>query len=78
MTAAGGELISVEATGPSGRAGKRLYGMLPDGETAVIEMAAASGLPLAAHHQRAHPLRATALGTGESTAPTRWSAAPNI
>lgn len=64
LTAAGGELISVEATGPLGAQVNAFYGMLPDGETAVIEMAAASGLPLVAHHQR-DPLRATTLGTGE-------------
>ena len=40
------------------------FGILADGETAVIEMAAASGLTLVAPHER-NPLRTTTYGTGQ-------------
>jgi glycerate kinase len=40
------------------------WGVLGDGETAAIEMAAASGLPLIPRSQR-DPMRATTYGTGE-------------
>lgn len=40
------------------------YGMLGDGETAVIEMAAACGLDLVPPAQR-HPLLTTTYGVGE-------------
>jgi glycerate kinase len=40
------------------------WGLLGDGQTAVIEMAAASGLPLIRRDQR-NPMRTTSYGTGE-------------
>ena len=40
------------------------FGILADGETAVIEMASASGLTLVAPHER-NPLRTTTYGTGQ-------------
>ena len=40
------------------------FGILSDGETAVIEMASASGLTLVAPHER-NPLRTTTYGTGQ-------------
>ena len=40
------------------------FGILSDGETAVIEMASASGLTLVKPHER-NPLRTTTYGTGE-------------
>lgn len=40
------------------------YGVLGDGETAVIEMAAASGLTLIEPHLR-NPMKTTTYGTGE-------------
>ena len=40
------------------------FGILGDGQTAVIEMAAASGLALLAHEDR-NPLNTTTFGTGE-------------
>lgn len=50
-------------TGPLGRPVKAVWGRLPDG-TAVIESAAASGLPLVKPEER-NPLAATTYGTGE-------------
>ena len=50
-------------TGPLGEKVKAFFGILPDG-TAVIEMAAASGLPLVPGNKR-NPLITTTYGTGE-------------
>ncbi len=40
------------------------YGILPDGKTAVLEMAAAAGLPLLSQSQR-NPMHTTTYGVGE-------------
>lgn len=54
----------VTVTGPMGTPVDCTYGILPDGRTAVLEMAGAAGLPLVAPEQR-DPLRATTYGVGE-------------
>jgi glycerate kinase len=64
VAATGGSLIGVEVTGPLGGSLSAEYGVLGDGVTAVIEMAAASGLHLAAPQDR-DPAVATTYGTGE-------------
>jgi len=64
VDATGGELRPVIARGPLGEPVEACYGLLGDGATAVIEMAAASGLPLVPPAQR-NPLRTTTYGTGE-------------
>lgn len=64
VDAAGGEIIKKEVTGPLGEKVKAFYGLLGDGETAVIEMAAASGLALVPEEKR-NPLKTTTYGTGE-------------
>ena len=64
LDAAGGELISCRVKGPAGQKVTAAYGMLADGRTAVIEMAAASGLALAAGSSK-NPLKTTSYGTGE-------------
>ncbi|WP_337262907.1 MULTISPECIES: glycerate kinase [unclassified Serratia (in: enterobacteria)] len=64
VAATGGELVMVSATGPLGKPVEAFYGLLGDGETAVIEMAAASGLHLAASGER-NPRITTSYGTGE-------------
>ena len=58
----GGEKISVDVTGPLFEPVKSFYGILPD-NTAVIEMAAASGLPMAG--EKKNPMLATTYGTGQ-------------
>ena len=63
VTAGGGEYISKPVTGPLGSTTTARWGMLP-GKVAVIEMAAASGLPLVPSDQR-NPLYTTTLGTGQ-------------
>jgi glycerate kinase len=64
VAATGGRRVEVRVTGPLGEAVDAFYGLLGDGETAVIEMAAASGLELVAPEAR-NPLRTTSRGTGE-------------
>jgi glycerate kinase len=64
VDAVGGEIIPVPVTGPLGGEVTAFFGRLNDGKTAVIEMAAASGLPLVPAEQR-DPRRATTRGTGE-------------
>lgn len=63
VDAVGGTLRTAEVTGPLGSPVQATYGLLPTGE-AVIEMAAASGLPLVPAEQRDPRLTST-FGTGE-------------
>jgi len=60
----GGTRVAARVTGPSGNSVSAFYGVLPDGETAVLEMASAAGLPLVAPSQR-NPRRTTTRGVGE-------------
>ena len=64
VDATDGELISKEVTGPLGDGVEAFFGILGDGNTAVIEMAAASGLPLVPEGKR-NPAKTTTYGTGE-------------
>ena len=62
LTALGGERVTVTVTGPLGTPVEGFYGLLPD-KTAVIEMAAAAGLPLVGGQM--DPERTTTYGVGE-------------
>lgn len=73
LQAVGGEKVSVPVKGPYFEEVPAFYGMLPDG-VAVIEMAAAAGLPLVG--ERLHAEQTTTYGVGELM-PMRWSAAAN-
>lgn len=64
VDATGGTLVTESVTGPLGESVEATYGLLGDDETAVIEMAAASGLPLVPDEKR-DPLVTTTWGTGE-------------
>lgn len=64
VRATGGRLIPVEVHDPLMRPIQARYGVLGDGETAVIEMAEASGLPLLTEQKR-NPMLTTSFGTGE-------------
>lgn len=64
LLALGGERRSVTVTGPLGERVQAVYGVTPS-RVAVMEMAQASGLPLA--HVK-DPMRATSRGTGEMIA----------
>ena len=58
----GGERVTVPVTGPLGDVVQADYGILPDG-SAVIEMAAAAGLPLV--YGRENPMITSTVGVGE-------------
>ncbi|MEH3052970.1 MAG: glycerate kinase [Patulibacter minatonensis] len=69
--ALGGDVHELTATGPLGAPVRASFTLLPPGvggprapRTAIVEVAAASGLPLVAEADR-DPLRATTTGTGE-------------
>ncbi len=64
VDATGGEIIREWVKGPLGDEVEAFYGVLGDGKTAVIEMAAASGLPLVPKDKR-NPLITTTYGTGQ-------------
>lgn len=58
----GGEMIETDVVGPLGENRKCLYGIL--GNTAIIEMASASGLPFVPVEKR-NPLYTTSYGVGD-------------
>lgn len=62
LAACGGRRIDCPCTGPYGGTAPGFYGLLPDG-TAVVELAAAAGLPLAGTDL--HPADATTYGVGQ-------------
>ncbi|WP_282175686.1 glycerate kinase [Vibrio nereis] len=64
VEATGGKVVSASVMDPLGRATDGFYGLLGDDETAVIEMAAASGLHLVDEGER-NPLITTTYGTGQ-------------
>ncbi len=59
-----GRYVTTTARDPLGKSIQGKYGILGDGRTAVIEMAAVSGLPLVPPALR-NPLHTTTFGTGE-------------
>jgi len=63
VTGLNGHLAEAEVCDPLGRKITAQYGILPN-RTAVIEMAAASGLPLLSDSER-NPMLTTTYGTGE-------------
>ena len=64
VDATGGKFVRKKVTGPRGKPVTARYGFLADGDTAVIEMAEASGLPLVSGKSK-NPLLTTTYGTGE-------------
>ena len=64
IAATSGQRIEVAVTDPLGKPVQAFYGLLGDGKTAVIEMAAASGLALIPPAQR-NPLLTSTFGTGQ-------------
>ena len=63
VSATGGDYVSIRVRGPLGNEINSRYGLLPD-NTAVIEMAEASGLRLISDDQR-NPMQTTTYGTGQ-------------
>jgi len=64
VEATGGRMLHRTVTGPRGESVRAALGVAGDGQTAVIEMAAASGLALLETHER-NPMVTTTYGTGE-------------
>lgn len=62
--AQGGERLTASVHDPLMRLIEADYGLLPDGETAIIEMALASGIELITEDER-DPMQTTTYGTGE-------------
>jgi len=63
LTALGGRRVEIPVTGPNFEKLLGFYGILPDGETAVVEMAACAGLPLVRGTR--NPEKTTTYGVGE-------------
>ena len=63
IASSGGKMISIRVHGPMSDEVDAFYGIMGDGKTAVIEMAAASGLPLVLGEK--NPMIATTYGTGQ-------------
>ena len=64
LVAQGGEIREVTVDDPLGRPVRAAWGLLVDGQTAIVEMARASGLRLLREDER-DPLRASTYGTGQ-------------
>ncbi|WP_283607983.1 glycerate kinase family protein [Faecalispora anaeroviscerum] len=62
LAAVGGEKHELQVTGPYGEPITGFYGILPDG-TAVVEMAAAAGLPLVGENK--HAEKTSTFGVGQ-------------
>lgn len=60
----GGELKTVEVTGPLGEKINCLYGILEESKTAIVEMSGAAGITLVSDELR-NPLHTTTYGVGE-------------
>jgi glycerate kinase len=64
VDATGGTIETVTVSGPLRQPVEGFFGLLGDGSTAIIEMAAASGIHLVTPNER-NPLKTTTFGTGE-------------
>lgn len=64
VDATGGEIVEIRVSNPLGEEIDSFYGITGDGKTAIIEMAAASGLGLISQDKR-NPLLTSTKGTGE-------------
>ncbi|MEH7494292.1 glycerate kinase [Neobacillus niacini] len=64
VNALAGQVITQRVTGPLGEKVEGFFGLIHGGKTAVIEMAAASGLHLVSLEKR-NPLKTTTFGVGE-------------
>lgn len=60
----GGNYRRIQVTGPDGEKVQAKYGIFPDGETVVMEMAQAAGITLIPPEKR-NPRKATTFGVGE-------------
>lgn len=63
LQAVGGQRLTERVQGPWGGPVDAAFALLPDGKTAVVEMAACAGLPLAG--ERKNPEQTTTFGVGQ-------------
>lgn len=63
LTAMGGKKVTLTVKGPYMEEVPAFYGLIDDGKTAVIEMAACAGLPLVGANRQAH--KTTTYGVGQ-------------
>lgn len=63
VSATGGEIVPAPSVDALDRPIRSFYGVLPDHQTAIVEMAAASGIELLAFEER-NPLITSTFGTG--------------
>ena len=64
VDATDGDIIAVDVQNPLGETVTAFYGVLGDGQTAVIEMSAASGIQFVTEETK-NPLNTTTFGTGQ-------------
>ena len=76
LQAVGGERVTLEVTGPWFERCEAYYGLIDSGATAVIEMAAAAGLPMVG--ERRDPRATTTYGVGELMAAAAGSGAKRL
>ena len=70
IDALGGEKIPIKVIGPNFETINSFYGLIDNGKTAIIEMAAAAGLPLV--KDDLNPSKTTTYGVGELIIDARW------
>ena len=76
LTAVGGEKVTRTVTGPWFEKCEGYYGLIDGGATAVLEMAAAAGLPMVGDHK--DPSGTTTYGVGELIADAARSGAKKL
>ena len=76
LQAVGGERVMLEVTGPWFERCEAHYGLIDSGATAVIEMAAAAGLPMVG--ERRDPRATTTYGVGELMAAAAGAGAKRL
>ena len=76
LQAVGGERVTLEVTGPWFERCEAYYGLIDSGATAVIEMAAAAGLPMVG--ERRDPRATTTYGVGELMAAAAGAGAKRL
>lgn len=67
IAALGAEKVTASVADPLMRQRKAVYGVTPDGITAIMEMAQASGLPILTEEER-NPAKTSTFGTGQMIA----------
>jgi len=78
VEALAGDKVFMPVSGPFFQEAQGFYGLLHQGKTAVIEMAAAAGLPLAAATGKLDPCLTTTFGVGQLIAAAARQGVENI